>query len=64
MSGKFKKRDIERKGSEKEYEKDRKLLDENAEDLARPDKLIKDFEKETEPGVEGVSSKLRKREGI
>jgi hypothetical protein len=64
MSGKFKKRDIERKGSEKEFEKDRKLLDENAGDLARPDKLRKDFDKETEPGVEGVSSKLRKREGI
>ncbi len=46
MSGKFKKRDIERKGAEKEQGKDRKLLDENAEDLARPDKLNEDYEKE------------------
>jgi hypothetical protein len=64
MSGKFKKRDIERKGSEKEYEKDMKLLDENAEDLAHPDRLNEEFEKETEPGVKGVTSRLRKREGI
>jgi hypothetical protein len=64
MSGKFKKRDIERKGSEKEQEKDKKLLDENAEDLAHPDRLNKDYEKETEPGVEGVTSGLKKREGI
>jgi hypothetical protein len=64
MSGKFKKRDIERKGSEKEQVKDKKLLDENAEDLARPDKLNKEYEKETEPGVEGVTSQLKKREGI
>jgi hypothetical protein len=64
MSGKFKKRDIERKGSDKEYVKDKKLLDKNAEDLARPDKLNKEFEKETEPGVKDVSSQLRKREGI
>ena len=64
MSGKFRKRDIERKGSEKEREKDMKLLDENAEDLADPKKLRDQFEKETEPGVEGVTSRLRKREGI
>ncbi len=64
MSGKFKKRDIERKGSAKEYEKDMKLLDENARDLAHPDKLSEEYEKESEPGVGGVSSKLKKREGI
>jgi hypothetical protein len=64
MSGKFKKRSIERKGSEKEQVKDKKLLDENAGDLARPDKLNKEYEKETEPGVEGVTSRLKKREGI
>ncbi len=64
MSGKFKKRDIERKGSTKEYEKDMKLLDENAEDLAHPDRLRKEYEKESEPGVEGVTSRLKKREGI
>ena len=64
MSGKFKKRDIERKGSAKEYVKDKKLLDENAEDLARPDKLNEEFEKETEPGAPGVTSQLKKREGI
>ncbi len=64
MSGKFRKRDIERKGAEKENEKDKKLLDKNAEDLARPDRLNKEFDKETEPGVEGVTSRLRKREGI
>jgi hypothetical protein len=64
MSGKFRKRDIERKGAEKENEKDKKLLDKNANDLAHPDKLNKEFEKETEPGVEGVTSRLKKREGI
>jgi hypothetical protein len=64
MSGKFKKRDIERKGSVKENVKDKKLLDKNAEDLAHPDKLNKEYEKETEPGVAGVTSQLRKREGI
>ena len=64
MSGKFKKRDIERKGSAKEYVKDKKLLDENAEDLARPDKLNKEFDEETEPGETGVASQPRKREGI
>lgn len=64
MSGKFKKRGIERKGSEKEYEKDRKLLDENAADLANPDRLNEEFEKVTGPEAEGPSSKLRKREGI
>ncbi len=64
MSGKFKKRDIERKGSIKEHEKDMKLLDENAEDLARPDKLNKEYEKETEPGAKDVTSSLKKREGI
>jgi hypothetical protein len=64
MSGKFKKRDIERKGSEKEQEKAMKLLDENAVDLANPEKLNKEFEKETSPGEPGVTSKLKKREGI
>jgi len=64
MSGKFKKRDIERKGSEKEQEKAMKLLDENAEDLANPEKLNKEFDKETSPGEPGVTSKLKKREGI
>jgi hypothetical protein len=64
MSGKFKKRDIERKGSEKEYEKDMKILDENAEDLAHPERLNQDYEKQTAPGEPGVSSKLKKREGI
>jgi len=64
MSGKFKKRDIERKGSEKEQEKAMKLLDENAEDLANPEKLNKEFDKETSPGEPDVTSKLKKREGI
>jgi hypothetical protein len=64
MSGKFRKRDIERKGAEKETVKDKKLLHKNAKDLARPDKLNQEFEKETEPGVKGVTSQLRKREGI
>jgi hypothetical protein len=64
MSGKFKKRDIERKGSEKEYEKDRKLLDENAVDLADPEKLNEQYDKEAAPGEPGVTAKLRKREGI
>lgn len=64
MSGKFKKREIERKGSEKEQEKARKLLDENAEDLANPEKLNQEFDKVTAPGEPGVSSKLKKREGI
>jgi hypothetical protein len=64
MSGKFKKREIERKGSEKEHEKDMKTLDENAEDLAHPERLNQDYEKQTAPGEPGVSSKLKKREGI
>ncbi|OPY25865.1 MAG: hypothetical protein A4E28_02892 [Methanocella sp. PtaU1.Bin125] len=64
MSGKFKKREIERKGSEKEQEKARKLLDENAEDLANPEKLNREFDKVTAPGEPGVTSKPKKREGI
>ena len=64
MSGKFKKRDIERKGSEKAHEKDMMLIDRNANDLAHPERLNEEFEKESEPGVAGVESRLKKREGI
>ena len=64
MSGKFRKRDIERKGAEKEHERDMKLLDANAVDLAHPEKLNKDFDRESEPGEPGVTGRLKKREGI
>jgi hypothetical protein len=64
MSGKFRKRDIERKGLEKEREKDMKMLDENAEDLANPEKLSEEYEKRTAPGESGGSSKFKKREGV
>ncbi|WP_424359358.1 hypothetical protein [Methanocella sp. MCL-LM] len=64
MPGKFKKRDVERKGTEKQQERDMKFLDENAEDLADPDKLREDFDKETSPPEERVTSGLRKREGV
>ncbi|WP_230743029.1 hypothetical protein [Methanooceanicella nereidis] len=47
MSGKFRKRDIERKGSKKEREKDMKLVDENKEDLAHPEKIARELEKVT-----------------
>jgi hypothetical protein len=64
MPGKFKKRDVERKGAEKEHERDMKFLDENADDLANPQKLQEDFEKESSPGAEKVTSRLRKPPGV
>lgn len=64
MPGKFKKRDVERKGADKEYERDMKFLDENAEDLANPQKLREDFEKESSPGAERVTPRLRKPPGV
>lgn len=49
MPGKFRKRDVERKGTEKEMEKEKILLDKNAEDLAHPEKLSQDYESESSP---------------
>lgn len=64
MSGKFRKRDIERKGTDKEHGKDMKMLDENAIDLAHPERLSKDYEKETAPEDAEATSRERKREGV
>jgi len=49
MSGKFKKRDVERKGAEKEREKDEILVNRNAEDLAYPEKHTGEYEAESSP---------------
>lgn len=49
MTGKFKKRDIERKGTKKEMEKDAKLLEENAMDLANPGETTDEYEEKTAP---------------
>ena len=49
MPGKFRKRDVERKGAEKEMEKEKILLDKNAEDLAHPEKISQDYESESSP---------------
>ncbi len=64
MPGKFKKRDVERKGAEKEMEKERIQLDQNAEELAHPEKLREDFEKKSSPGEGGITSRLRKPPGV
>lgn len=65
MPGKFRKRDVERKGAEKEHEKDKKFLDDNAEDLAHPEVLSKEYDSKTTPvEAEEVVSRLKKREGM
>ncbi len=59
MPNKFRKRNIERKGTKKEEEKDRKLLDKNMEGLTDAEELSKEYEKETAPVEEGeVESRI------
>ncbi len=53
MPNKFRKRDIERKGTKKEQEKDLKLLNKNAEGLSDVEELNKEYEAETAPVEEG-----------
>jgi hypothetical protein len=53
MPNKFRKRTIERKGTKKEQEKERKLLDKNATGLADAEELKKEYEQETAPVEEG-----------
>jgi|GEM_PF-6177479 len=65
MPNKFRKRNIERKGTKKEEEKEMKLLDKNSSDLADPDSLNKEYEKETAPVDEGeTGSNIIPREGV
>jgi len=65
MPNKFRKRNIERKGTKKEEEKEMKLLDKNSSDLADPDSLNKEYEKETAPIDEGEArSTAIPREGV
>ena len=65
MPNKFRKRDIERKGTKKENEKERKLLDKNSAGLANTEELNRDYDKETAPVEEGeVESKIIHKEGI
>jgi hypothetical protein len=65
MPNKFRKRNIERKGTKKEEEKEMKLLDENSSDLADPDSLNKEYEKETAPIEENeAGSTIIPREGV
>jgi hypothetical protein len=66
MPNKFKKRNIERKGAKKEQEKEMKLVDKNSADLANPDGLNKEFDKETAPVAEGEveSSIIGPKEGV
>ena len=59
MPNKFRKRNIERKGTKKEQEKDRKLLGKNVTGLADMKELNKEYEKETAPVEEGeVESRI------
>ena len=61
MPGKFRKRDVERKGTEKETEKEKLLLDRNAIDLAHPERISQEYESKTSPeGTEEAPAK-RKR---
>jgi hypothetical protein len=53
MPNKFRKRNIERKGTKKEQEKDRKLLDKNVTGLTDIKELNKEYEEETAPVAEG-----------
>ena len=65
MPNKFRKRNIERKGTKKEQGKEMKLLDKNSSGLADTDELNKEFDKETAPVEEGeIESELTPREGI
>jgi len=59
MPNKFRKRNIERKGTKKEQEKDRKLLDKNVTGLTDMKELEKEYEAETAPIEEGeVESRI------
>jgi hypothetical protein len=49
MTGKFKKREIERKGTKKEMEKDVKLIEKNAMDLANPGETTEEYEEKSAP---------------
>ncbi|HTY91259.1 MAG TPA: hypothetical protein VMC84_08800 [Methanocella sp.] len=66
MPNKFRKRNIERKGTKKEEEKDRKLLDKNVEGLTDLEKLNKEYEKETAPFEEGEAESriIGPKEGV
>ena len=66
MPNKFRKRNIERKGTKKEQEKERKLLDKNVTGLTDTEELNKEYEEETAPVEEGeVESRiLGPREGV
>ncbi|WP_148266532.1 hypothetical protein [Methanocella arvoryzae] len=52
MPGKFRKREVERKGTEKEMGKEKILLDKNAEDLAHPERLSQEYESESSKPAE------------
>ncbi len=59
MPNKFRKRNIERKGTKKEQEKDRKLLNKNVTGLVDVKELNKEYEQETSPVDEGeVESRI------
>jgi hypothetical protein len=66
MPNKFRKRNIERKGTKKEQEKERKLLDKNVEGLTDIEELSKEYEEETAPVEEGEveSGIIGPREGV
>ena len=66
MPNKFRKRNIERKGTKKEQEKERKLLDKNVTGLTDTEELNKEYEEETAPVEEGeVESRIiGPREGV
>lgn len=66
MPNKFRKRNIERKGTKKEQEKDRKLLDKNVTGLTDTEELNKEYDEETAPVEEGeVESRIiGPREGV
>ncbi|HMK46788.1 MAG TPA: hypothetical protein VK436_09190 [Methanocella sp.] len=61
MPGKFRKRDVERKGAEKETEKEKILLDRNAIDLAHPERISQEYESKTSPEKSEESPEKRKR---
>lgn len=66
MPNKFRKRNIERKGTKKEQEKERKLLDKNVTGLTDTEKLNKEYDEETTPVEEGEveSTIIGPREGV
>ncbi len=66
MPNKFRKRNIERKGTKKEQEKERKLLDKNVTGLTDTEELNKEYEEETAPVEEGEveSRTIGPKEGV